>query len=61
MELKQTGVTLRILGQGVLIVPYGIETFRYHATAFAISLVLIVPYGIETKGGGSVGRIGCLF
>ena len=33
----------------LLIVPYGIETYRYDATIVRNMSLLIVPYGIETN------------
>ena len=47
MELKHFTGEAAVKGTGVLIVPYGIETFAESAFD-EVFKVLIVPYGIET-------------
>ena len=47
MELKRGHQRTPADTSGLLIVPYGIETFQFSVKYFT-QLLLIVPYGIET-------------
>ena len=48
MELKQDCYVAKLDLQGLLIVPYGIETEVHQARTRQLHSLLIVPYGIET-------------
>ena len=48
MELKRRFIGNQSHAQGLLIVPYGIETKVNHANLL-VTCLLIVPYGIETN------------
>ena len=48
MELKRKSVKFLFYVDGLLIVPYGIETNRRDKVICLIDGLLIVPYGIET-------------
>ena len=48
MELKQWDTIMALLGEILLIVPYGIETLLFVDGMLSALTLLIVPYGIET-------------
>ena len=48
MELKQVYKRILDKEEGLLIVPYGIETIRTETDISNLAKLLIVPYGIET-------------
>ncbi len=48
MELKRKLGSASILVEGLLIVPYGIETAEIDIITVCPHSLLIVPYGIET-------------
>ena len=48
MELKQEIIWDKLLKKGLLIVPYGIETYFTQLLILHSPTLLIVPYGIET-------------
>ena len=60
MELKLKIVYAYSSGHGLLIVPYGIETFTKCLLLCWRSGLLIVPYGIETRMAGISVFLPCL-
>ena len=60
MELKHTPSYFILAPVFLLIVPYGIETFKCLVICQICRILLIVPYGIETWYRGGIGERACL-